>query len=389
MSLDWLDEELRKIEEQGLLRKLREMETPQGAVIELDGQKVVNFCSNDYLGLASDPRLANAARAAALRWGTGSGSSRLIAGNLRVLCDLERELARFKGTEAALVYTSGYHANLGIIPTLAGKGDVVFSDALNHASVIDGCRLAGARTEIYNHCDPEHLDKRLAKVGKDARKIVVTESLFSMEGDLAPLPEILEVSRKHGAALVVDDAHATGVLGAEGKGGLEYFGVGGGEVDVLMGTLGKALGGSGAFLCGSARLTDYLVNRSRTFIFTTGPSPLMAATALEALRLVREEPWRREKALAGAERVRSAMDVMGIPTGGSRAAIVPAIIGDPVLTMRACESLLEKGIYVQGIRPPTVPAGSSRLRMTFSALHTEKQVNELIEALSEVLNGRE
>ena len=385
MTISWIKDELESIKEKGLLRALREIGSPQSAEIELDDKKVINFCSNDYLGLASEPLLKRAAHSAAMKWGTGSGSSRLIAGNLSIFTELEEKIARFKGTESALLYPSGYHANLGVIPSLVGQGDAVFSDVLNHASIIDGCRLSNARKVIFEHCDPDDLDNKLSLNKRARRKLVIVESLFSMEGDMAPLPEIIEISRKHGAMIMVDDAHATGVMGATGRGSLEHFGLLGEDADVVMGTLGKALGSSGAFICGKRKLMDYLVNRSRTFIFTTGPSPISAGVAIEALRLIDEQPWRKERTLSHSERVRSALSVKGDYTGQSIAVIVPVVIGDAKITMQICEKMLERGIYVQGIRPPTVPEGTSRLRLSFSASHTDEHINTLIEALDEVL----
>jgi len=379
MSLDWIGRAMDELRRRGLMRETRALDTPQGAVIELCGREVINFSSNDYLGLAGDRRLRRAASAAAWRWGAGSGSSRLIAGNLAIVEKLEGALAEFMGTESALVFTSGYHANIGVIPALVGAGDMVLSDRMNHASIIDGCRLSGVDTLIYEHCDPESLKEKLSEASGAGRKLVVFESVFSMDGDLAPLPELIEVARTHGAMVMVDEAHALGVLGERGRGGLEHFGLQSSDVDVVMGTLGKSLGSSGAFVCGEKRLCDYLVNRARSFVFTTGPAPAAVGAALEALRIVRDEPWRRERALAHAERLRAALSAPGA------AAIIPVIIGDPDRTMRACESLLERGLFVQGIRPPTVPEGTSRLRVNVSAAHEDKQVDELIEGLKEAL----
>jgi 8-amino-7-oxononanoate synthase len=261
----------------------------------------------------------------------------------------------------------------------------VFSDRLNHASIIDGCRMSRAKIKIYDHCDVEHLDRLLDETRDVVRKLVVTESVFSMEGDLAPLPELIETAKKHGAMVMVDDAHALGVLGSSGGGALEHFGIGAERVDVVMGTMGKALGSSGAFVCGTEKLIDLLINRARTFIFTTGPAPSAAGAAMEALRLVKEEPWRRERVLKHAANVRAALAAKGIDVREGDAAIVPVIIGDPEKTMRAFEELLERGIFVQGIRPPTVPEGSSRLRINLSAAHSDEQVDKLEQALGDML----
>lgn len=385
MNSDWIDGALSAIAEAGLIRSLRSVAGAQGPVIELDGRQVLNFCSNDYLGLAGDRRLTRAAQAAAARYGAGAGSSRLIAGDLALFGELETELARLVGAESALLFPSGYHANLGAIAALAGPGDVIFSDQLNHASIIDGCRLARAEVRIYEHTDVAHLAILLAEAPAAARKLIVTESVFSMDGDLAPLPALADLARRHGAMIMVDEAHALGVLGPGGAGGLAQCGVAASEVDAVMGTLGKALGGAGAFVAGKARLREYLVNRARTFIYTTGPAPAAAGAAREGLRVAAEEPWRRERVLRSAQRVRAAFAVLGLDAGRAGAAIVPAVIGDAGAAMRSCAGLLERGIFVQGIRPPTVPAGTSRLRINLSAAHTDDQIDQLIAALTEVL----
>jgi len=381
-----LKSEMQSIREGGLMRALRTVTTAQGPVIEIEGRKVLNFCSNDYLSLAADPRVVKAVQVAASRWGAGAGSSRLIAGNLAVFEKLERRIAGLKGTEAALMFTSGYHANLGVIPVLAGEGDVIFSDRLNHASVIDGCRLARASVRVYEHNDADHLDWLLREEKDARRKLVVTESLFSMEGHTAALGEIVEAARRHGAMVMVDDAHATGVIGASGAGGLEPFQMSGREVDLVMGTLGKALASSGAFVCASREVIELITNRARTFIFTTGPSPAAAAAAIEALRIMDEEPWRRRRALCHASRVREALVGAGLDTPSlDPSPIVPVVLGEPDRAMQACEAMLEAGVFVQGIRPPTVPEGTSRLRITTCAGHTEEQVDRLINELMEAL----
>lgn len=388
MSKNWLDIELEELELRGLVRELREIYTPQGTVLDIDGKEVANFCSNDYLDLASDKRLVAAVKAAADRWGAGAGSSRLIAGNIAIYSELEEELAALKGKERALLFPSGYHANLGLITSVVGKIDAVLSDRFNHASIIDGCRLSGARIRVFDHNDPEHLDHLLAKE-KDSRKtLVVTESLFSMEGDIAPLPDIVAVAKKHSAMIAIDDAHATGVLGKNGGGGLEHFGVDPAEVDAVIGTLGKALGSSGAFVAASEKLVSFLVNRARTFIFTTGPFPAASAAAKEALRIVRDEPWRRERVIEIADRTRKAVKDKGLETKSAEGSpILPIVVGSADKAMEACNALLQKGIFVQGIRPPSVPAGASRLRITFSAGHTDEQIDRLIKGLLEVLSS--
>ncbi len=384
MTLSWISNELKEIEARGLLRRLRSLASRQGPVIELDNRSVINFSGNDYLGLAGDPRLVRAAQAAAQRWGAGAGSSRLISGNLAVFGRLEAALAEWLAAPAAILFTSGYHANIGAIGSLAGPGDAVFSDRLNHASIIDGCRLCRASVNIYDHCDAAHLGRLLDAARGARRRLVVTETVFSMEGDAAPLPALIETARKHDAMIMVDEAHALGVLGPSGRGALEHFGLGPADVDAVMGTLGKALGSSGAFVAGSRELIALLVNRARTFVFTTGPAPAAAGAALEALRIIREEPWRRERVLAHADQLRAALTVMGQDSGPGCAAIVPLVLGTPEAALGLSSALLDRGIFVQAIRPPTVPPGSSRLRISLSAGHTDEQMQKLIAALQEV-----
>ncbi|MFO8057363.1 MAG: 8-amino-7-oxononanoate synthase [bacterium] len=381
---DWVEEELSELQKAGLYRSLREVDTPQAAVINLDGKEVINFCSNNYLGLASDHRLGNAVRAASFKWRSGAGSSRLVSGNLSVFQKLEKDLSRFMNAPAALYFNSGYHANTGIIPALAGKEDAVFSDRLNHASIIDGCRLSRAKVHIYEHADPAALDHALKKTSA-RRKLIITETLFSMDGDLAPLPQIIETARAHGAMVMLDEAHAFGLLGKNGRGALEGFGLSADSVDVVVGTLGKAAGSAGAFACARPAMIELFINRVRPFIFTTGPPPAAAVAAQEGLRIMKDEPWRRERALSLAERLRDALDGMGFDTSDCRGAIVPVVLGREERTMEACRLLLEKGIFVQGIRPPTVPAGSSRLRVSLTASHTDDHLEKLISSLKEVL----
>ena len=381
MSLDWITDDLASIKAADQLRHLRTVAGPQGAVIRLNGREVVNFSSNDYLGLAADRRLIAAAALAAEKFGAGAGSSRLIAGNLSIFENLEAALADHKGRPAALLFNSGYAANLGVIPALVGPDDAIFSDRLNHASIIDGCRLARARVSVFEHNDVEHLDRLLA-ADRSRRRLIVTESLFSMDGDLAPLPAIAAVARERGAMLVIDDAHAGGLLGPHGEGGLAHFGLAPDTADAVVGTLGKAYGSAGAFVAGPESLRDLLINRARSFIFTTGPAPAAAGAALEALRVAAEEPWRRERALVLATRLRAGLAAIGLALTASAAAIVPVLLGSESAALAASARLLECGFFVQAIRPPTVPAGSSRLRVTVTAGHTERQVDDLVAALA-------
>ncbi len=381
---EWTTKELERLHEAGLYRSLRNVESAQFPVITLSGEEVINFCSNDYLALAADPRMGAAVRAASFKWKSGAGSSRLISGNMSVFAELEDELARFMKAPAALYFTSGYHANTGIIPVLAEKEDAVFSDRLNHASIIDGCRLSRARLEIYDHAAPQALEEALAKT-EARRKLVVTESLFSMDGDLAPLPDIIEAARKHDAMVLLDEAHAFGLLGKNGRGALQHFGMETDDVDMVVGTLGKAAGSAGAFACGSPEMIELLINRVRPFIFTTGPLPAAAVAAREGLRIMEDEPWRKARALSLAQELRDSLAEKGYDIAGGPGAIVPLIVGAAEKTMEVCRLLLMKGIFVQGIRPPTVPAGASRLRISLTAGHTDVHLEKLIHALKEVL----
>jgi glycine C-acetyltransferase/8-amino-7-oxononanoate synthase len=365
---------LEELRERGLYRRLRLIEGPQGPRVLLAGREVLLLCSNDYLGLAADPRVREAAAEAALRWGAGSGASRLISGNMEPHRELESALADFKGFERALLFGSGYLANTGTIAALAGPGDVVFSDELNHASIIDGCRLARAETIVYRHNDVEHLESQLrAATGRPA--LIVTDGIFSMDGDVAPLPELLEVARRYGARLMVDEAHATGALGPGGRGAVAAAGLSG-EVDVVMGTMGKALGSYGAYVCASAETVDYLVNRARPFVFSTAPPPPVVGAARAALGVLEAEPERVDRLMANARVLREALSAEGFATGVSTTQIVPIEIGEAEATMELCERALERGVFAQGIRPPTVPEGSSRLRFTVMATHEPAELRD-------------
>jgi len=382
---DALAADLAALEQAGLRRALHSIEARDGAEVTFGGRRMVDFSSNDYLGLASDTRIARAA-ADALEGGTGAAAARLISGNHSLHEALESALAAFKGAEAALLFSSGYAANTGALPALAGPGDALYSDALNHASLIDGCRLSRAAVRVFPHADVRALDALLRQdASRHRRRIIVVDAVFSMDGDLFPLDALVEVARRHGAWTYVDDAHGTGVLGDEGRGSAERWGVEG-EIDVLMGTLGKAMGTAGAFVAGSATLRDFLLNRARSFVFSTGTPPALAAATLRALEIVREEPWRRERLRANARRLREGLAALGRPAPGEPDGhIVPVLIGGEAETMRAGAALRERGYLPAAVRPPTVPPGTSRLRLTLSAAHTPEQVDGLLDALSGVL----
>jgi 8-amino-7-oxononanoate synthase len=374
-----LNAELEELAARGLRRTLRAVRQRRAGTVLLDGERTADFASNDYLGLAADPRLARAAAAVLESEGTGASAARLITGNHPVHEALERELAAFKHVERALLFPSGYMANVGTIPALVGPEDVIYSDALNHASLIDGMRLSRSTVRVVPHTDLEALERLLREdAGRFRRSLIITEGVFSMDGDLSPLEPLVALARAYGAWTYVDDAHGTGVLGATGRGALEQCGVLG-QVDVVVGTLGKALGTTGAYLAGSSTLIELLLNRARSFIFTTGTPPAMAAATLEAMRIAQNEPWRREAVRARASRLRQRLrldgrDVPGMADGH----IVPVHVGDPVRTMRIVADLRRRGFLVGGVRPPTVPAGTSRLRISVSAMHPP----ELIDALA-------
>lgn len=406
--MDFLKEEIQEIEAHGLMRTLKSVQSGQGPEIVIDGRKVINFCSNNYLGLADDPRLVEAGVEAMRKYGAGSGAARLISGNFELHDALESELATFKGTDAALLFNSGYHANIGVIPALAGEGDVIFSDELNHASLIDGCRLSKAKTIVYRHNDLNHLESLLKDLTRlpsadtlslarrglgRGRILIITESLFSMEGDLCPLPDLLGLAKKYGAIVYLDEAHAVGVFGDHGEG---LAPKGASTLLVSMGTLGKAFGSYGAFVAGSRTLKEYLINKARSFIFTTALPPPAVGASLAALKIVREEPERRERLWENIKNAGRVLSLRESFVGGLNrhqkaslappdlAPIISIKIGPADRTMQISRRLFEEGIYIQGIRPPTVPEGTSRLRLTVTATHTEDQIGRLIACLKDL-----
>ncbi len=370
---------LSELKELGLYRRTRLVSGPQGPNVVLDGRPVLLLCSNNYLGLADNERVQEAGADAALRWGVGSGSSRLVSGTMTVHRRLEKKLAAFKGTEAALLFGSGYLANVGVVGSLARAGEVVFSDELNHASIIDGCRLSRAETFVYGHNDVEHLAWGLSQAGGRGA-LIVTESVFSMDGDVAPLEEIVELARLHDVRVVVDEAHATGCLGPGGRGAVAEAGLEG-EVDVIVGTLGKALGSYGAFVACDAEVAQLFTNTARPFIFSTAPPPPAVAGALAALELVEEQPRRVERLQANAEVLRAELAREGFDVSGSSSQIIPLVVGDASTAMRVCEAALERGVFAQAIRPPTVPDGTSRLRLAVMATHTKDELREAARVL--------
>jgi len=379
-KLDYLKEELFELSRIGRRRFLRWIEDLKGVKALIEEREVLLFCSNDYLGISRSERFKEVVLEVLEKWGAGAPSSRSIAGSFLIHRELEEELSRFKGSERALLFSTGYMANMGILTTLVGEGDLILSDQFNHASIIDGARLSRAEVWVYKHKDMDHLED-LLKRSNHRRKLIVSDGVFSMEGDIAPLKDLKELSDKYGAILVIDDAHGTGVLGKEGRGIAEHFGLLG-QIDVQMGTLGKALGIMGAFVAGEAVLVEYLLNRARTFMYTTSLPPVVVGMAKEALRILKEEPWRREKLWENTRLFREGAKRLGFRVLGETP-IVPIVIGDDELTMRFSAALFEMGIYVQGIRPPTVPPGTSRLRFSISALHSKSDIERALFALKE------
>jgi 8-amino-7-oxononanoate synthase len=376
-----LQDRLDELKGLGLYRRMRMVSGPQGPRVVLDGKPVLLLCSNNYLGLADHPRVREAAADAAMRWGAGAGASRLVSGNMTLHRRLEERLATFKGTQSALLFGSGYLANVGVVPALARRGEIVFSDELNHASIIDGCRLSGAETFVYRHADVDHLAWGLRNADGRAA-LIVTDGVFSMDGDVAPLEEIVELARRHDVRVMVDDAHGTGTLGPGGRGAVADAGLEG-EIDVVVGTLGKALGSYGAFVACDHAMTRVLVNSARPLIFSTGLPPAAAAAAMAALELLQEQPRRVERLADNAATLRDELAREGFDVSGSETQIVALIVGDAGLAMRICEAALERGVFAQAIRPPTVPEGTSRLRLAVMASHTRAELREAARILAQ------
>ncbi|MCE9544668.1 MAG: 8-amino-7-oxononanoate synthase [Planctomycetia bacterium] len=382
--LGWLDAELTSLGEAQLLRSLRTRGTAQGPTIALDGRTLINFGSNDYLSLAGDPRLAVAAHAAIEAEGVGSGASPLVTGRGESQRQLEAALAQLEGCEAALLFPSGFAANAGTVPALAGRGDAIFADAKNHASLIDGCRLSKAETHIYRHADCDHLAELLAANGPAARRrLIVTDGLFSMDGDLAPLESIAELAARHEAMLLVDEAHATGVFGPHGRGVAEALGVEH-AVDVRVGTLSKALGCGGGFVAGKRTLIDWLANRARSYVFSTAQPGSVASAALAAIEIVKTEPHRRQRLLAEANKLRQRLAAAGWNVGASASPIIPIFVGTPQRAMQLSAALAEQGLFVPGIRPPTVPSDESLLRISLTFGHRGEMIDRLLAALGTI-----
>jgi len=371
---------LTELKEQDLYRKLISYQPLDAVHVELKGKTYLVLSTNNYLGLTHSPVVQQAAVNAVLRYGTGSGGARLTTGSHPLYESLEQDLAAFKGTEAAVVFNTGYMANVGAISSLAGKGDVIFSDELNHASIIDGCRLSKAHTAVYRHADMTDLAEKLRNTPCPGRRLIVTDGVFSMDGDIAPLDEIVELGKVYQAMIMVDDAHAVGVLGQGGRGTVDHFGLKG-KVQIQMGTLSKSLAAEGGYVAGSQELIAYLINKARSFIFSTALSPATVAAAQAALGELKATPDLVHTLLDNAQYVRKGLAAAGVPVEGSLTPILPIMVGEAALAVEMVAQLKEKGILVSAIRPPTVAPGTSRLRLTVSAAHDRKELTQAVESI--------
>lgn len=377
---------LQQLADRSLRRTLSPLESATGPIVHYAGRQVLLLSSNDYLGLATHPEVVQAAVQATERYGAGSGASRLVSGTLPPHVHLEAALARFKGSEASLLFGSGYLANLGVIPALIGRGGLIVADRLCHASLIDGCRLSQADVRVFRHGDSAHLETVLRRRATSRRTLIVTEGLFSMDGDLAPLPELVSLAERYGAMLYVDDAHGTGIMGPTGRGTIEHFGLET-RIPFHMGTLSKALGSHGAYLVGSNDVVQYLINVTRPFIFTTALPPAIAAAASVALTVVQREPERRTRLWSNRQHLFTGLQRLGFRMTATDSPIVPVVVGDAAKASAFADRLLAHGVYATAIRPPTVPEGTSRIRFTVTSEHTTAQLDEALQALT--IAGRE
>ena len=384
--LAYLDETLTELRSQGLFRTLRQLRGEQLPRARFDGRDVINLSSNNYLGLTTHPRLREAALKAVKELGVGSGSVRTIAGTMELHMQLERRIAEFKKTEAAVVFQSGFAANAGTVASILGKGDLILSDELNHASIIDGARLSRAEIKVFPHRDVAALERLLEETKSFPRRLVITDGVFSMDGDIAKMPEVTAAAHRHGAIMMVDDAHASGVLGTAGRGTVDHFKLHG-QVDVQVGTLSKAIGVLGGYVCGSKSLIEYLYHRARPFLFSTSHPPAVAAACLAAFDVLEQEPERIERLWANTRRLKEGLTRLGFNTGISETPITPIIVGEADLAMKFSDRLFEKGVFSQGIGYPTVAKGKARLRTIVTATHTEEDLDRALGILGEVGRG--
>ncbi len=386
-KLDFIVEELERLKAEHLFINIRTIESPADGWMVVDGKRVLNFCTNNYLGLANHPRLKEAAKQAVDEWGVGPAAVRTIAGTTRLHLELERRLAAFKGVEDALFVQSGFNANQAAIPPLVGKGDVIFSDRLNHASIIDGARLSRAKIVVYEHCDPEDLEAKVQEhLPQYRRGLVVTDGVFSMDGDIAPLDKIYEVAEKYGLMTMVDDAHGEGVLGRGGRGIVDHFGLHG-KFDVEIGTLSKAFGVVGGVIAGKKLIVDYIRQKARPFLFSSAPTPADTAACLAAVDILEESEELVERLWENARYLKAGMDALGFDTGHSQTPILPIMLGEAGLAMEFSKRLFENGVFAMGIGYPTVPKGQARIRVMNTAAHTKADLDFGLEVFAKV--GRE
>ncbi len=384
--LGFVDAHVRDLRARSLFRPFQVLQTPQGPRIRIAGRELINMSSNDYLGLANHPELREAAKAGADAWGSGAGAVRTIAGTLDVHEALEAELAAWKGVEATLVFQSGFAGNLGTIPALVGRGDVILSDELNHASIIDGCRLSRAEIRRFAHADADSLREQLTACAPDQRKLVVTDGVFSMDGDIAPLPDICEVAESFDAMVMVDDAHGSGVLGRGGRGSVDHFGLHG-RVHVQLGTLSKAIGSMGGYIAGSQGLRDYLTQTARPLLFSTSHPPAVVEATRAAIRVLSREPERVDRLWSNARFFKRGLTVLGMDIGRSATPITPVIVGEAERAHALSDRLRKRGVFVQSVAFPTVARGAARVRAMVSAAHSQDDLAQAIDAFGESIRG--
>jgi glycine C-acetyltransferase/8-amino-7-oxononanoate synthase len=381
--MDKISNELKKIKKSGLYRELNIVEGAQGPHVKIKGRKYISFCSNNYLGLANHPEIAKAVEDAVKKYGWGAGASRLISGNMKLHETLEDEISKFKRKESTIVFPTGYMANIGTICSLVSSGDLVICDRLNHASIIDGCRLSGATFRVYPHRDTVKLENILKKSSKYPRKLIVTDTVFSMDGDLAPLPDIVRIARKYKAMVMVDEAHGTGVFGKNGRGVVEHFNLNE-KVNIVMGTLSKAVGSLGGFVSGDKNLINYLRNKARTFMYTTALPPAVCAASIAGIRLIQRDHSLRESLWRNVCYLKERLKLLNINVISSESPIIPVMIGDAKKAVDVSRFLFKRGVLIPAIRPPTVPDKSSRLRITVMSTHTRADLDKLLDVLSTI-----
>jgi glycine C-acetyltransferase len=383
-QLQYLSDELQKLRQQNLYQNLRILETEQLPVCNFDGQEVINLSSNNYLGLTTHPKLKEQAVRAVEEFGVGSGAVRTIAGTMALHMELEEKIANFKQVEAAVVFQSGFTANAGTVQAILGREDVIVSDELNHASIIDGCRLSRAEIKVFPHKDVEACEKILQEIqDRKCRKLLITDGVFSMDGDIAPLPQLVELAETYGCIMMIDDAHSSGVLGRNGRGTVDHFNLHG-RVDIQVGTLSKAIGALGGYVCSNHETIEYLYHRARPFLFSTSHPPSVAATCIAALEVLEEEPELIQQLWSNTEFFKEGLKKRGFNTGMSETPITPVIVGDAALAHQFSHELFQAGVFAQGIGYPTVPHGKARIRTIVTATHTQEELSQALETMENV-----